>query len=192
VEAFTLSRRRALALALVAVALVALGARFLVNAGSSATAKPARLVPLARERPPDLLVHVVGEVRRPGLYRLGDGGRIADAIARAGGATEAADLALVNLAAPLVDGTQISVPARAPAGGAPGGGSPAGAAPGPVRLNTATVEELDALPGVGPVTAGKIVEYRQAHGPFASIDDLDAVPGIGPARLEELRELVAL
>jgi competence protein ComEA len=191
VEAFTLSRRRALALALVAVALVALGARFLVNAGSSATAKPARLVPLARERPPDLLVHVVGEVRRPGLYRLGDGGRIADAIARAGGATEAADLALVNLAAPLVDGTQINVPARAPAGAATGG-SPAGAAAGPVRLNTATVEELDALPGVGPVTAGKIVEYRQAHGPFASVDDLDAVPGIGPARLEELRELVGL
>ena len=140
-----------------------------------------------------LVVHVVGEVRRPGLYRLRDGARIADAVHRAGGALRDADLAAVNLAAPLVDGVQILVPARAvgpsgsPAGSA---GGATGAATGPVSLSSATVEELDQLPGVGPITAQKIVDYRTEHGPFASVDDLDAVPGIGPTRIEQLRELV--
>jgi competence protein ComEA len=116
---------------------------------------------------------------------------VADAVSSAGGATPKADLALVNLAAPLSDGQQIVVPARAPPVSAAGGGAPGGAASGPVHLNSATVEQLDALPGVGPVTAQKIVDYRQAHGAFASVDDLDAIPGIGPARLEQLRDLVA-
>jgi competence protein ComEA len=109
-------------------------------------------------------------------------------VTRAGGATPKADLAAVNLAAPLADGMQIVVPRRAAVGAAAAaGGSPAG----PVRLNTATLEDLDALPGVGPVTAQKILDYREQHGAFTSVDELDAVPGIGPARLEELRELVA-
>ena len=138
-----------------------------------------------------LVVHVVGEVRRPGLYRLRDGARIADAVHRAGGAVRDADLAAVNLAAPLVDGVQILVPARADtAGTSPGAPTGAGAASAPVSLSSATVEELDELPGVGPVTAQKIVDYRTEHGPFASVDDLDAVPGIGPTRIEQLRELV--
>ena len=101
-----------------------------------------------------------------------------------------ADLALVNLAAPLADGTQIVVPARVPARAAAAGRSPAAPA-GPVHLNTATLEELDALPGVGPVTAQKILDYRQQHGAFANVDELDAIPGIGPARLDQLRDLVA-
>ena len=127
-------------------------------------------------------------MRRPGLYRLAQGARVADAVARAGGATRKADLALVNLAAPLADGTQIVVPARAVvAGGAPSAAAPSG----PVHLNTATLDQLDALPGVGPVTAQKILDYRQQHGAFASVDELDAIPGIGPARLETLRKLVA-
>jgi competence protein ComEA len=140
-----------------------------------------------------LVVHVVGEVRRPGLYRLRDGARIADAVQRAGGALSDADLAAVNLAAPLVDGIQVLVPAEAssPAGlsGAPAAGA-TGAASGAVSLSSATVEELDQLPGVGPVTAQRIIDYRADHGPFASVDDLDAVPGIGPTRIEQLRELV--
>jgi competence protein ComEA len=136
------------------------------------------------------VVHVVGEVRRPGLYRLRDGARIADAVHRAGGALRDADLAAVNLAAPLVDGVQILVPARAVVPhGAPAGGA-TGAPTGPVSLSSATLEELDQLPGVGPITAQKIVDYRTEHGPFASVDDLDAVPGIGPTRIEQLRELV--
>jgi competence protein ComEA len=138
-------------------------------------------------------VHVVGAVRRPGLYRLRSGLRVADAVARAGGATHKADLAAINLAAPLVDGTQVLVPTRAAAGasgssGAAGAG--AGAAATKVSLSTATLEQLDALPGVGPITAQKIIDYRTEHGSFASVDDLDAVPGIGPARIDELRDLV--
>ena len=140
-----------------------------------------------------LVVHVVGEVRRPGLYRLRDGARIADAVRRAGGARHDADLAALNLAAPLVDGVQVLVPSRA---AEPGASSSSGGAAGgvvgaaAVSLSSATVEELDELPGVGPITAQKIVSYRAEHGPFASVDDLDAVPGIGPTRIEQLRDLV--
>jgi competence protein ComEA len=141
---------------------------------------------------PVLVVHVVGEVRRPGLYRLRDGARIADAIHRAGGAARGADLAGVNLAAPLVDGIQILVPSRAAPGTAGTGEAPngEGAVGGTLSLSSATVQELDELPGVGPITAQKIVDYRAEHGPFASVDDLDAVPGIGPTRIEQLRDLV--
>jgi comEA protein len=128
-------------------------------------------------------------VRRPGLYRLRQGSRIADAVARAGGATAKADLAQVNLAAPLADGEQVVVPRRG-APGAVGGGSSTGAPAGPVQLSTATLEQLDTLPGVGPSTAQKILDYREKHGAFSSVDELDAVPGIGPKRLEQLRELV--
>jgi competence protein ComEA len=192
VPTLPISRRQALfAAALLLVALVLAG-KYLVGTGASASPRPAALV---RERPaarPAVLVHVVGAVREPGLYRLKDGSRVADAVARAGGATPKADLALVNLAAPVADGTQVVVPARPPPSGAaaPAGGS-GPARSGPVHLNTATIEELDALPGVGPVTAQKIIDFRQANGAFTSVDELDAVPGIGPARLEELRKLVA-
>jgi len=149
-----------------------------------ATQEPAR---------PMLVVHVVGEVRRPGLYRVRDGARIADAVRHAGGARNGADLAALNLAAPLVDGIQVLVPSRATAsdglatGAAAGVGVPSAPA---VSLSSATVEELDELPGVGPITAQKIVDYRAEHGPFGSVDDLDAVPGIGPTRIEQLRDLV--
>ena len=140
---------------------------------------------------------VVGAVRRPGLYRLMQGDRVADAVARAGGATRKADLALVNLAALVSDGEQVVVPRRGAAvaaAGVPPGGAASGASgipTGPVHLNSATIEQLDALPGVGPVTAQKIVDYRQKHGAFTSVDELDAVSGIGPARLDSLRDLVA-
>ena len=143
-----------------------------------------------------LVVHVVGAVRRPGLYRLREGARVADAVSRAGGATRAANLAGLNLAAPLVDGTQVLVPLRAEAVAGTGSGAAVpDAATGagttqPVSLATATAEQLDELPGVGPVTAQKILDYRAEHGPFRSVDDLDAVPGIGPTRIEQLRDLV--
>jgi competence protein ComEA len=185
-----ISRRQALLAAALLLAALVLAGRYLSGAGTSA---PPRSAALVREGPaarPQVLVHVVGAVRTPGLYRLKDGSRVADAVARAGGATPKADLALVNLAAPIADGTQVVVPAKAPPAAAAADGS-APARAGPVHLNTATVEELDALPGVGPVTAQKIVDFRQENGAFASVDELDAVPGIGPARLEELRKLVA-
>jgi len=134
---------------------------------------------------------VSGAVRRPGLYRLRDGSRIADLVARAGGASSRADLGLVNLAAPVADGEQVVVPARG-AAGAPAASPPAaGSSPAaPLDLNTATAEQLDGLPGIGPATAQKILDYRQAHGPFHSVDELDAVPGIGPARIAQLKGLV--
>src|SRR3954447_6535962 len=192
-------RRRQLLLAAVALALLLLAARYLLPAGTATPAAPlppppgpgaGAAGPSAR-----VGVDVVGEVRRPGLYRLTDGSRIADAVARAGGATRKAELAQVNLAAPLADGEQVVVPARG-AGAAPpaAAGSTAGGAPGapvaPVQLSTATLEQLDSLPGVGPATAQKILDYRTKHGAFSSVDELDAVPGIGPKRLEQLRDLV--
>ena len=149
------------------------------------------VVPLRAPQPPAratrLVVDVAGAVRTPGLHRFAAGARIADAVAAAGGATRRADLSLVNLAAPLADGEQVVVPVRGAAAAAGGG---AGSPTAPLDLNTATVEQLDALPGIGPTTAQKIVDYRQAHGPFRTVDDLDAVPGIGPARIAQLKGLV--
>jgi competence protein ComEA len=187
------SRTTALLGVLAALGVLALLGQRLAHAGAAsepeATAIP--LAPVAKAPARSVLVvHVVGEVRRPGLYRLREGARIADAVHRAGGTLRDADLAAVNLAAPLVDGVQILVPARAAVAGLPGAAAPTGPVAGPVSLSSATLEELDELPGVGPITAQKIVDYRTEHGPFASVDDLDAVPGIGPTRIEQLRDLV--
>jgi competence protein ComEA len=186
------SPRRVLALVgLVLVVSLLVGRHLAKSSGSSARAGPVA-APIGVATGSKVVVHVVGAVRRPGLYRLRHGARIADAVRRAGGTTRKADLEAINLAAPLEDGLQVVVPRRVPvaAPGVPAApGSPA--QQGPVHLNTATLEQLDTLPGVGPVTAQKILDYRQQHGAFTSVDDLDAVPGIGPARLEQLRDLVA-
>jgi competence protein ComEA len=193
-DGFQITRSRALLGAGLLIAALLVGGRFFVGSG---TATVERSPPAAGEieaaPPARLVVHVVGAVRRPGLYRLDHGSRIADAVRRAGGATRRADLSLVNLAAQVSDGTQVVVPIRVTveAGAAEGEGEATTAAAGPVHLNTATIEQLDALPGIGPVTAQKILDYREQHGAFSSIDDLDAIPGIGPARLEQLRGQVA-
>ena len=188
----TVERRRAIAFGLVGVLALVAAARHIAGtrAPSADTARAAAALAQPAAAPANrLFVDVVGAVRRPGLYRLPDGSRVADAVSRAGGATRRADLSLVNLAAPLADGLQVVVPRRqsGSAGAAGGSTTPAG----PVHLNTATLEQLDGLPGVGPVTAQKILDYRQKNGAFTSVDDLDAVPGIGPARLNTLRDLVA-
>ena len=136
-----------------------------------------------------LVVHVAGAVRRPGVYRLRAGARVADAVRRAGGARRRADLSAVNLASELQDGRQVLVPLRAAGGGA---AAVAGAtAPGvPLALHTATVAQLDELDGSGPATAQQIVSYREAHGGFGSVEELDQVPGIGETRLAALRDKV--
>ena len=183
----TPARRRLVAAAIVLVALLLLGAPRLLHRGASGAVVP----PLRAPRPAQtvaarLVVDVAGAVHRPGLYRLGQGTRVADALAAAGGATARAEIALVNLAAPLADGEQVVVPARGAATAAAGAASPAA----PLDLNTASLEQLDGLPGIGPTTAQKILDYRQAHGAFRSLEDLDAVPGIGPSRLAQLKGLV--
>ncbi len=192
--------RRLLAAALLALVVLVVAWRHL--AGGSAGAPPLRVAPLragtvaraAPARPKLLVVDVAGAVRRPGLVRVPEGSRVADAVARAGGFARAAYLDGVNLAAPVADGQQVLVPARAAAGGGAGGaaaGGATGSVPvGPVSLSSASAEQLDALPGIGPVTAQKILDYRAAHGAFRSVDELDAIPGIGPARIDELRGLV--
>jgi competence protein ComEA len=158
------------------------------------------------------LVHVAGAVRRPGVYRLREGDRVRDAVARAGGRAPGADVDAINLAAKIADGQRVVVPRRvAPAaagGGSRGtaGGIPeaaaggvaadaaGGAVPGadapPVDLNTATLEQLDTLDGVGPAIAAKILAWREEHGGFRSVEDLAEIPGIGPKRLQALRARV--
>ncbi|MDQ1177993.1 helix-hairpin-helix domain-containing protein [Microbacterium sp. SORGH_AS_0421] len=136
-----------------------------------------------------LYAHVAGAVREPGLYRLDAGDRVADAIARAGGFAEDAQRDGVNLARPVADGEQIVVPVvgaetAAPASGAGGDSS------GPLDLNTATRDQLDELPRVGPAMADRILAWREANGRFTSVDDLLSVPGIGEKMLAGLRDLV--
>ena len=174
--------------------MLALVGKRLAAAGTARAPAPRRSrLPEGRARAgdcaPRLVVYVVGAVRHAGLVRLPEGARVADALARAGGPTRHADLTLVNLAAPVADGQQIVVPARARSRRS-GGGAGGGQRGAKVSLASATLEQLDALPGIGPVTAQKILDWRQAHGPLRSVDDLDAIPGIGPARVEQLRDLV--
>jgi competence protein ComEA len=141
-----------------------------------------------------LVVDVAGKVRRPGLYRLPDGSRVDDAIQAAGGALRGVDLTSLNLAARVVDGQQILVGVRAsavPAMPGTGGGATSGSA-APVSLNTATLEQLETLPGIGPVLAQNILDWRTANGGFDTIDQLTEVSGIGDITFAELRPLVTL
>ncbi|MGW2095321.1 helix-hairpin-helix domain-containing protein [Promicromonospora sukumoe] len=166
----------------------------------------AKGAPMGEAATGGLLVHVVGEVARPGLVTLSDGARVADAVEAAGGVTRKGDLTAVNLARTVVDGEQLYVPKPGepvPGGAAPGtggsaasgagaGGAASGAAGGgsggTVDINTADAVGLEALPGVGPSIAQAIIEWRETNGAFASVDELDDVPGIGPATLDELRD----
>ena len=145
--------------------------------------RPAGAPALQAGRTPGAVVHVAGSVRRPGVYRLDAGARVRDAVRRAGGPRGSADLDALNLAARVEDGQQVLVPARGPSGASATGD--AGGAP--VNLGTATEAELDTLDGVGPVLARKIVAWRTRNGGIGSVEDLDAIPGIGPAKLEALR-----
>ncbi len=187
-----LSRSQVVVYAAVAVALLLVGARairgegaaessYAVAAGSEAGDESFSV----GESSGDLVVHVAGAVRRPGVYRMPAGSRVDDAVTRAGGAAPRAELEAVNLAARLADGQQVVVPERLPGGAAAGVGT--ATEEGPISLGTATVEQLEEIEGIGPVTAGDIVAFRDEHGGLASIDQLDEVPGIGPATMESLR-----
>jgi competence protein ComEA len=178
-----------------AVAVVVLGA-WLLSRGGGAPPAPAAAIRVddggGGRGDGKVVVHVAGAVRDAGVYRLRAGARVADAVKRAGGATRRADLSQVNLAAKLEDGRQILVPRRvaAVAAAAPAGTAPPGTPAVPLNLNTATLEQLDTLSGIGPATAQKIIDYREEHGGFGSVEELGEVPGIGDVRLAALREQV--
>jgi competence protein ComEA len=199
-----LDPRRIAAWAAAAAVLVLLAAWYLARSKPSASAAPPPGAAAIAVRTPAasgtggtrVVVDVAGAVKHPGVYRLTTSDRVEDALAKAGGASRRADLSQLNRAAKLEDGRQILVPARAKAGSAPTAitAAPAGgtaAAPAaPIDLNTATLEQLDTLDGVGPATAQKILDYREQHGGFKTVDELDQVSGIGEKRLESLREHV--
>jgi competence protein ComEA len=135
----------------------------------------------------DVVVHVAGAVRDPGVYRFPTGSRVADAVDRAGGATGAAAVDGINLAARLADGQQVVMPSRAAGSGTAVGTASGAASEGPISLGTATVEQLDTIEGIGPVTAQEIVEFRDESGGVSSVEDLDEISGIGPATMDALR-----
>ena len=149
-------------------------------------------VAAATSRGAEVVVHVAGAVVSPGVSRLSDGARTVDAISAAGGARGDADVARVNLAARLSDGLRVYVPMIGETAAPIVDGSSDAAAQGPLNLNAATAEQLDALPGVGPATATAIIAYRRDHGPFGSVDQLLEVPGIGPSKLAQIRSLIVV
>jgi len=187
-----LSRRQLFGAAAAVAVLLLLAIRHFGGGSAAPTATPVpapvRVKPAAAKL---LVIDVAGAVRHAGLYRLRSGSRVDDAIAAAGGPTRKAQLDSVNLAAPVADGEQIVIPERGGAGVAAASPPAAGSSPSaPLDLNSATLEQLEGLPGIGPVTAQKILDYRQAHGAFNSVAELEGVPGIGPAHMAQLKGLV--
>jgi competence protein ComEA len=168
-----------LGIAVFVTAVTPRGTSTVVAPGDAPTAAPASTV---------IYVHILGQVARPGLYELPDGARAVDAVAAAGGFTEQADAAGLNLARFVSDGEQIVVPAI----GETALTSPGMAGDGRVNLNTADAAALDTLPGVGPATAAKILAWREEHGRFESVEDLLDVGGIGEAKLDAIRDLVTV
>jgi competence protein ComEA len=166
--------------------------------------QPVALEPSPTKAP--IVIQVIGEVTRPGVYTLQDGSRVEDAVNSAGGLLADADSNSVNLAARLEDGQQIKIPAQAGSGAS---STISGSSPAPfsvvatltptaiaqatlININIATIQQLDTLPGIGPVTAQSIVTYRQQHGPFQHIEDIMNVPGIGPATFDHIKDLITV
>ncbi len=163
----------------------------LPDAGASAPSFDSSPAPVTGGDATSIVVDVGGRVRKPGLVTLPAGARVADAIAAAGGPLHHREIATLDLAARVSDGQLLLIGVKAaPPGGSDAGGDASGTSPAPVGLNSATMEELETLPGVGPVTAQKIIDWRTAHNGFTSVIQLQQVSGIGPARYAELAPLV--
>lgn len=188
------SRRRlgvGAAVALVVVVAAVTIAIGIVRTGAEAAVETVPDAVSETVAPATVYVHVSGEVAEPGLYRLDEGARVVDAVAAAGGFTDAASREAVNLARPVSDGEQLVVPAEGEEGSdAAGATAPEG--DGRVNLNTADLAALDTLPRVGPAIAQRILDWREDNGRFTSVDDLLAVPGIGEKMLASLRDLVTV
>jgi competence protein ComEA len=182
--------RRLAAWAAAAVVLLLLAGLYFVRSRPAAPPPAAARIEVRPSGGGQVVVDVAGEVQRPGVYRLRASARVEDALEQAGGATRRADLSQINRAAKVEDGRQILVPERARPGEAAVAATGPAAAEAPINLNTATLEQLDTLDGVGPATAQKILEYREERGGFGSVDELDQIPGIGEKRLASLREQV--
>ena len=177
----------------VLVGLLAAAAIFL--SARSPAGQPIELLPTVSPQP--IVVYVLGAVQRPGVYALPPDSRVLDAVQAAGGFSEFATIPEVNVAKRLEDGQQLEIPGSGelptPAFVIGSGGlflTPTPVAGDPVNINTADLALLDTLPGIGPTTAQRIIDYREANGPFQIVDDLLKVPGIGPATLDRLRSLV--
>jgi competence protein ComEA len=179
-----LSRAQVVVYGAIAVALLLVGARAIRGEGGTDASSGGDFTISGQAG--DLIVDVTGAVARPGVYRLPSGSRVNDAIQRAGGPTGKAEVEVVNLAARLADGQQVVVPERGLGGGVAVAGA-GSAEEGPISLGTATVEQLDTIDGIGPVTAEDIVQFRDRHGGLSSVDQLDQVSGIGPATMQSLR-----
>lgn len=182
-----LSRTQLLVYAAIAVAVLLIGARWMRSSGGG-SADGAQVSFAAdsshvAEGTRDVVVHVAGDVRRPGVYRLPTGSRVTDAVRRAGGFAGGANQDAINLAARLSDGQQVVVPGP----GTMAAGAASGEQTGPISLGSATVEQLDGIDGLGPVTAQKIIEFRDQHGGLSSVNQLDQVNGIGPSTMQTLR-----
>lgn len=188
--------------AALAAVLVLIGGSIVLLGGSPPPERPP-VLPAAQDRPPtstvaqskaaesSLVVSVVGKVRSPGLVTVPSGARVADALSAAGGVFDGTDITALNLARKLTDGEQVYVGIPAPPSAIPQQADPS-AAPGKVNLNSATAEQLDSLPGVGEVTAKRIIDWRTEHGSFTSIDQLQEVDGIGTAKFAKLRDQVTV
>lgn len=182
-----LSRSQLLVYGAIAIGVLLIGARWIRSSGGG-PADGAALSFAADSSPADqgtgdVVVHVAGAVQRPGVYRLPAGSRVTDAVRRAGGFDHGANRDAINLAARLSDGQQVVVPGR----GTFAATAAAGGQTGPISLGSASLEQLDGIEGIGPVTAQKIIEFRDQHGGLSSINQLDEVNGIGPSTMETLR-----
>ncbi|MBS4021997.1 MAG: ComEA family DNA-binding protein [Dethiobacter sp.] len=186
---FNFTRREQLgALVLAGLLVAGLLLRFLLlpRSGGGVIIEPAAERGAQQETSREIVVHVTGAVKEPGIYRLAEGARVFAAIEAAGGAAADADIEALNLAAPLFDGQQVRVPRPEEGENGTARGD------GRVNINTAAASELEKLPGIGPVRAAAIVEYRNRNGLFRSLEDLTGVTGIGPKTLESLREFITL